>query len=284
MAGWGPGFRRDDGSVGAGGVGMSGRRKRAGVVWRRRFLKAMARTANARLSGDMAGIDHTTAYQLRDRDPGFAAAWVRAREWGRERVRAEGRPVFAGGRPRPARAGEAPPDPRALIARRSKRGEAQIVRVGEGRMTPEDEETFFVHLAAGFGVRHSARVIGFSTTALYSRKRKDPAFEARWKQAREEGLERNDSLLIDAVPLALDPEIIAAVEDAPRPSIAEAIRIVSLYRPRGSSGGGGRNVPPAPSIEAVRDDVLERLRAIRRHRAAEGGGGEGEGTGGDEGE
>ena len=260
-------------------MGTSVRKKRAGAEWRRRFLRAMARTANAKLSAEMAGIDHTTAYQLRERDPAFAAAWVRAREWGRARVGAEGRPVFAGGRPRQAQVGEAPPDPRALIARRSKSGEAQVVRVGEGRMTPEDDETFFVHLAAGFGVRHSARVIGFSTTALYRRKQQDPGFAARWKAAREEGLERNDELLIDAVPLALDPEIIAAVEEAPRPSIAEAIRIVSLYRPLGTGGRVGRGVPAPPSIEAVRDEVLERLRAIRRHRAERD---KGEGSGGAE--
>src|SRR4051812_34233157 len=50
------------------------KRKRAGL-WRRRFLRALARTANARLSAAIAGVDHTTAYQLRERDPVFAAAW-----------------------------------------------------------------------------------------------------------------------------------------------------------------------------------------------------------------
>ncbi|MGA9580444.1 MAG: hypothetical protein WBR13_00565, partial [Allosphingosinicella sp.] len=76
--------------------------------WRKRFLSAMARTANAGLSAEMAGVDRTTAFALRKRDPGFAADWIRARDWGRARVKAEGRPVFACGRPRQARVGEAP--------------------------------------------------------------------------------------------------------------------------------------------------------------------------------
>lgn len=259
---------------------MAHRKKIAGR-WRRKFLSALARTANARLAADMAGVDHSTAYELRRRDAGFAAAWPRARAWGRARVKAEGRPVFAGGRPRPARAGEAPPDPRPLIVRRSKRG-AEIVRAGEGRWTPEAEETFILNLVAGYGVRHSARAAGFSTNAVYKRRLSDPAFAARWRLAREEGLERNDGLLIDAVPLALDPAAIEAADGLPRPTVAEAIQIVRLYRPAGEGGRGPRHLPKPPPIEAVRDEVLARLRAIRRHRAGRGGDEGGEGSGGGE--
>jgi hypothetical protein len=244
---------------------MAGKGKRGS--WRKKFLSALARTANARLSAERAGVDHSTAYQLRERDPGFAAAWVRARAWGRARVKAEGRPVHAGGRPRDAGRG-APADARELIVRRSKREGAQIVRAGEGRWSPAAEEDFFAWLVAGFGVRHAARAIGFSTVALYKRRANDPAFAARWDLAREEGKVRNDGLLIDAVPLALDPEVIEAAEDLPRPTIAEAIRIVAMYRRDGPSGRRGRrHGPPEPSIEEVRDDVLRRLRAIRAHRA-----------------
>jgi hypothetical protein len=250
-------------------------------AWRSKFLSVLARTANARLSAESAGVDHTTAYQLRDRDPGFAAAWVRARAWGRARVKAEGRAVHACGRPRGS--GRGPPeDARALIVRRSKREGAQIVRAGEGRWSPAIEEDFFAWLVAGFGVRHSARAVGFSTVALYKRRAREPAFAARWDLAREEGKVRNDGLLIDAVPLALDPEVIEAAEDLPRPTIAEAIRIVGLYRREGRSGRRGRSHgPPEPRIEEVRDEVLRRLRAIRAHRAEREG--ESDGSGQDRG-
>lgn len=239
--------------------------------WRKRFLSAMARTANAGLSAQMAGVDKTTAFALRKRDPGFAAAWVRARDWGRARVKSEGRPAYSAGRPRPARPGEAPADARALIVRRSKREGAQIVRAGEGRWSPAAEADFFAWLAAGFGVSHAVRQIGFSTTALYQRRLRDPDFAARWAAVREEGLVRNDELLIDSVPRTLDPEVMAAAEGLPKPTIAEAIQIQRLYRRKEEEGARGRRKPgpPPPSAEEVTAKIVQRVGAIKRHREAQ---------------
>jgi hypothetical protein len=250
---------------------MAHRKAEAGK-WRKRFLSAMARTANAGLSAQMAGVDRTTAFALRQRDAAFAADWVRARDWGRARVRAEGRPVHPAGRPRQARAGEAPPDPRALIVRHSKREGAQIVRAGEGRWSPAVEADFFAWLAAGFGVNHAATQIGFSTTALYQRRLKDPEFARRWAAMREEGLARNDELLIDSVPRTLDPEVIAAAEGLPRPTIAEAIQIQRLYRRDGEPGGRGRHrrwPQPARPFEYYRESIARKLDAITGARDSE---------------
>jgi hypothetical protein len=248
---------------------MAHKKKYAGR-WRRRFLSALARTANARLAAEMSGVDHTTAYQLRGRDPGFAADWLRARGWGRARVKAEGRPVFPGGRPRPARPGEAPPDPRPLIVRRSKREGSQIVRAGEGRWSPESEEDFFAYLVAGFGVRYSARAVGFSTVALYKRRAADPDFKARWDGAREEGRARNDALMIDAVPLALDPAVIEAAEDLPRPTIAEAIQIVRMYQPPPQGAAERRRLgsePPRRSAKEIFDELAARVAEVKQEEA-----------------
>src|SRR5687768_8153059 len=143
-------------------------RKEVAGKWRRRFLAAMARTANAGLSAQMAGVDRGTAFALRKRDPGFAADWLRARDWGRARAKAAGRAVFAGGRPRAAGRGEEL-DPRPLKERRRPDGGTEIVRCGEGRQSPETDAVFFSNLAAGHGVRRSAAMAGFSATALYNR-------------------------------------------------------------------------------------------------------------------
>ena len=98
-------------------------RKDVAGKWRKRFLAAMARTANAGLSARMAGVDRTTAFALRKRDPGFASAWIRARDWGRARVKAQGRPVFAGGRPRSAGPDETlDPRPLRCVRRRQREG------------------------------------------------------------------------------------------------------------------------------------------------------------------
>jgi hypothetical protein len=227
----------------------------------------MARTANAGLSAQMAGVDRTTAFALRKRDPGFAKDWVRARDWGRARTKAAGRPVFAGGRPRAAGPCEAL-DPRPLKVRLCRHGGTETVRCGEGRQSPESDHIFFSNLAAGHGVRRSAAMAGFSTTALYNRRMVDPAFEARWVAARDQCVARNDMLLIDSVPLTLDPEISEAAEALPKPTISEAIQIQRLYRRRDEAGdraGRRGRVPPERSHEEVIQSVLDKIEAIERH-------------------
>jgi hypothetical protein len=239
--------------------------------WRKRFLSTMARTANAGLSAQMAGVDKTTAFALRKRDPGFAAAWVRARDWGRARVKAEGRPVFGCGRPRGDKRGETL-DPRPLKVRRCREGGTETVRCGEGRQSPQSDQIFFANLAAGHGVRRSAAMAGFSTTALYNRRMIDPQFAARWALARDQCVARNDMLLIDCVPRTLDPEISEAAEHLPRPTISEAIQIQRLYRPREEGGGGvwgrgvrrGRGLPDRSGEEAI-ESILAKVEAIERH-------------------
>ena len=250
---------------------MAHKKTQAGK-WRKRFLSAMARTANAGLSAQMAGVDRTTAFALRQRDPVFAGAWIRARDWGRARVKAQGRPVHACGRPRAGRVGEAPTDPRELIVRLSKREGAQIVRAGEGRWSPAVEADFFAWLAAGFGVNHAARQIGFSTVALYKRRLRDPDFSARWAAVRAEGLARNDALLIDSVPRSLDPEVMAAADGLPVPTIAEAIQIQRLYRRDGEGGEprGRGGWPARPrSLDEMRGSIFKKLSAIARVRDSE---------------
>jgi|GEM_PF-1844606 len=231
----------------------------------------MARTANASLSARMAGVDRTTPFELRKRDPGFAGAWVRARDWGRARVKAEGRAAYAGGRPRPARPGEMA-EVGELRVRHNKREGSQKVRVGEGQWTQAAEDAFLALLTAGHGVRRSAERVGFSYNAVWARRQLHPDFAERWDQAKAHGSERNDFLLLDSVQWILDPEAVEAAEDLPRPTIAEAIRIQIMFRAGGQAGGRcSRNVPKPPPIEAVRDEVLARLKAIRRHRSGRAG-------------
>jgi hypothetical protein len=246
-------------------------KKAVAGLWRKRFLSALARTANAKLSAEMAGVDHSTAFGLRKRDPAFAAAWVRARDWGRRRVKAEGRPVFEHGRPRPARAGDAPPDPRALVVRRSKGEEAQIVRAGEGRWTPEAEAVFFGWLGAGWGVRRAAKEAGFSTEGLYRRRRTQPDFAARWAEAKGDALERNDFLLIDSLQWTLDPEAVEAAETLPRPTISEAIRIQRLYRApaRGEKAREAEPERPRRDVNELLDGIRDRLAEIKREQEQE---------------
>jgi hypothetical protein len=225
----------------------------------------MARTANARLSARMAGVDFTTAYQLRKRDPGFAAAWVRARDWGRVRVKSEGRPVFDDGRPRPARPGERA-EVGELRVRHNKREGSQIVRVGEGQWTQEAEDAFLGWLAAGYGIRRSAALAGFSYNAVRARRRLHSDFAQRWDEAKADGSERNDFLLLDSVQWTLDPEAVEAAEELPRPSISEAIRIQTMFRADARAGVGRRQKGlPQRTFEQATRSILDKIEAIERH-------------------
>jgi hypothetical protein len=239
--------------------------------WRRRFLSAMARTANAGLSAQMAGVDRGTPFALRKRDPVFAAAWIRARDWGRARAKAEGRPVFPCGRPGAAGPAEHL-DPRPLKTRRCRDGGTETVRCGEGRQSPESDHVFFANLAGGQGVRRSAAAAGFSTTALYNRRMIDPDFEGRWEAAKAQCLARNDMLLIDSVPRTLDPETTEAADDLARPTIAEAIRIARLYRaPPGKAepkSKGREEARPMRSCDEIFDELSERLKEIEDEKSA----------------
>lgn len=45
------------------------------LIWRKSFLEGLKACANVRQACEMAGIERTTAYKARERDPSFAAEW-----------------------------------------------------------------------------------------------------------------------------------------------------------------------------------------------------------------
>lgn len=49
-----------------------------GNTWRRNFLSKLAETSNVRYACDYAGVNPTTVYDLRRRDPGFQQRWLDA--------------------------------------------------------------------------------------------------------------------------------------------------------------------------------------------------------------
>jgi len=46
--------------------------------WRRAFLRELARSGSVALAAERCGIDRSSAYQLRKRNPAFARSWERA--------------------------------------------------------------------------------------------------------------------------------------------------------------------------------------------------------------
>lgn len=228
------------------------------AAWRRRFLWVLGRTGNVELAALHAGVDKTTAYNHRNGDPRFAARW--------DAARAKGKAAAAAGKA--ARLGKASVE---LVLRDGKTGPA-YVRAAEGRWCAAVEEAFFAALARTACVRWAAAAAAISTAALYSRRAKYADFAARWDAIVARAKTRIPELLTAATIASLDPEIDEA--DLPRVTIDQAIAIARLKCGPGG-GGRGRDAAPEPSIEEVRDEVLRRIAAIRRHRekGKSGGGG-----------
>jgi len=133
---------------------MAGKRK--SPLWRKVFLRALARTGNARASAVEAGVDVGTAYDHRIKDPGFAKQWAAALA----RFKA-----IAARKPRPLhhRASRGGPPPRSgeeLVLRRTKHGD-KLVRAAPGRWCARVEESFFDGLELTGCVRTAAAAAGF---------------------------------------------------------------------------------------------------------------------------
>jgi hypothetical protein len=201
-------------------------------AWVGAYLAALERSGNARLAAVEAGIDHTTAYQRRLKRPEFGAAWAAALE----RWRADG--AVDGAR--------SPPAPRAstsgeeLVERVTARHGRQLVRAGVGRWSKKAEEAFLSELAACANVRRSAAAAGFSTNTMLKRKRRDPRFAAAWDEAIAIAGTRVDAYLVETADRTFDPANAADIGDAPKMTVAEAIKFSQLTQARSAKAAAGK--------------------------------------------
>jgi hypothetical protein len=124
---------------------------------------------------------------------------------------------------------------------------------GGGAVVGQAEKRFLDALADHGNIRRAAAAAGFSTQALYARRRLHAEFRDQWDAAKECGRERVDSLLIEAAERTLDPDAFEVRDELPKVTIAEAIAILRLHKAseQGKLGGGGN-----------------RERGDRRHRVA----------------
>jgi hypothetical protein len=198
----------------------------------------------------MSGWRRGTAYDRRIKDDAFAARM--------EAARAKGKARAAAGKARLKRAAG-----QELVLRRTKHGD-KLVRAAPGRWCAKAEAIFLAELRRTGCVRWAAAACGLSRTTLYNRRKAYPDFAARWAAAEAEAKERIPALLTAATIASLDPEVEG--KDLPRVNVDQAIAIARLKCGDGAAGRRRRSAPPEPSIEAVRDEVLGRLAAIRRHR------------------
>jgi hypothetical protein len=191
-------------------------------------------------------MDVGTAYDRRIKDDAFALKWAAALE------KAKSRPSPARGRGR-----------EELVLRRTKHGD-KMVRAAAGRWNAKAEATFRAALRRTGCVRAAARACGFSTTTLYNRRETYPDFAASWAADEAFARERLPGLLSAAAIAALDPEI--DDEALPKVNVDQAIAIVRMKGGGTAVAKAGRYKKPEISIEQARDEVIQRIAAIKRHR------------------
>ena len=145
----------------------------------------------------------------------------------------------------------------------------QLIRSTGKRWSEEAETVFLDHLAATCNVTASAAECGFSCTAVYKRRRRDPAFAQRWQAALEQGAGRLRALLLQRAIEAL--EGFAPDPDTPIPvmTVKDIITIIGHHGREVDGGPRSRRQWARPrSLDEMRDSILAKLEAIEAKRRA----------------
>lgn len=164
-----------------------------------------------------------------------------------------------------------PADPRhapaGTILRASGKDGPQIVRSRGRRWTDAAEEIFIDRLAASCNVSWAAQECGFSTVAIYNRRRRDPAFADRWAAALAQGVARLDMMLVRTAEDFLEGRAPDPGSPFAAMTIRDAVSILKLHKPgvegRPARYPGWRGRPR--SLEEMRGSILAKFEAIERH-------------------
>jgi len=141
----------------------------------------------------------------------------------------------------------------------------QVVATRGHRWSDGAEAKFLDHLAATSNVTLAAKACGFTTQALYTRRRNDPAFMQRWDTALEIGYAHVEMLLLQRTievfeGFAPDPEAPVRV---PEVSVQDALILLGHHRRKMEGGPRSRREWARPrSLDEVRDSILRKLEAI----------------------
>jgi hypothetical protein len=243
--------------------------------WVTPFLRALARTGQARAAAEDAGIDYTTAYARRKAHAEFASLWrgalaahaqfvkrdedeeIRALEQNPSTIHSSvNGPCDARLSPgQSARLG-----PPAELGEELVASGGQMKRAGHGRWSQAKERIFFEELAATANARRAAKAAGVSTNAVLARRLKHRVFRAKWEAIVATARSSIDLYLVEASNQTFDPEALDTGEVHPKVTISEAIKI--SQRPGGAAVRGAPVAEPEwDEIEPSNptDEVCERL-------------------------
>jgi hypothetical protein len=172
------------------------------------------------------------------------------------------------------------------MGRRAKRRgkiSGTVVRVGKAgpqviesrglRWTDAHEARFLDALSVSCNVTRAARAVGFSTVAIYNRRRRDGGFAERWQTALAQGYAHVEAgLVCRAI------EVVDGTAPAPVPhggpaieamTFKEAAALLKMHKLAVLGEGKPRGRAPRPrSFEEVRASILTKLLAIEAARAS----------------
>ena len=163
--------------------------------------------------------------------------------------------------PRPARSG-----PAGALVRPAKNHQTKLIRTRGKRWSDRAEAEFLATLAASANITAAAEAAGFSTTAIYKRRLREPAFAARWAEAMELGYTRLECLAIEAGAATLGGTPLDPARPLPAMTVADVLNLLKLHRAAVKGGRPQRYAWRAqePDIEEVRAEVLRRLAVMGR--------------------
>ena len=185
----------------------------------RAFLKQLRLTGNVREAARVLGVHRSTFVKRRNKHPLFAAQWDAALAVADASARAA---VAANA---PARAGT----PRVVNVA----GQLQLRRATSGRLTRAARQAFLAALSASANVRLAAAAAGFSHSAFYRLRARDPGFAREMRWAVQEGYRRlNEALLAGFLPDAHEDDAWRHNDapELPRMTAAQALQLMYLHQ------------------------------------------------------
>jgi hypothetical protein len=230
------------------------------------YLAGLGRTGNHAAAAREAGITAGGARRFRRRKPEFEALCVAAEREAQGRMAgAEG--PFEGGA-----------DPAFESIRRGADGRLKIQAQGRRRWSRKKEDRFFAVLRECGNIAASARAAGVSREAVWQRRRAWPAFARRFDETMEEAeiaLEYRVACLgtnwseeqheLGTQAFSEDGTLPAAETVPFDPELAMRFLKWREDKRRGRQGPGAA----LPSAEEVRERIVRKVAAIRRHKALE---------------
>jgi hypothetical protein len=224
---------------------------------REKFLEVLGQTGNRRMAAEAIGFDARLMDQRRRYDPLLDRQWIEALD------RADRRLAGIEG-PYDQQYGDRP----VVVVKRGSNGRLMLQKAGEKRWSRTVEDRFFATLAVCGNIAASARAVGFSQSCVDQRRRKWPDFAQRLEETLDDAEVEIEFRVAAEVrgqsSAAADGE--KAIEPGPL-DLDAAMRFLKWRQEKKAGRGRRGRVPAPPSIDAVTEKIVKRVKAIKRHRA-----------------